>query len=355
MPDANARLHQLRQWSATHHDLASDSVNLELAAGDASFRRYYRLTLADASTRMLMDAPPQQEDSAPFVAIARQWQLAGLPVPRLHAVDLDAGFIELDDLGDNPMQCCLDGNEGDATLAWFTRAIEVIHELQNRTNPEPLPDYDAALLKTELELFPEWCLSRWLSLPTPDSWPALRDSLIHAALQQRTATVHRDFDAMNLMVHNDSLYVIDFQDAVAGPLSYDLISLLHGRYCRFSRERRLSWQASFHARAQADGRLSQQLSVDDFHRQVAAMAAQRSLKVLGIFCRLTLRDHRHGYLARLPHFLDHLSDALNDLGASSTGEAEQPSQSLATFQDWLESTLRPALLARVTANTENHP
>lgn len=352
MPDANARLHQLYQWSATHHDLASDTVNLELAAGDASFRRYYRLTLPDESTRMLMDAPPKQEDSAPFVAIARQWQQAGLPVPELHAVDLEAGFIELDDLGDSPMQCCLDGNKGDATLAWFTRAIEIIHELQNRTNPEPLPSYDALLLKTELELFPDWCLSRWLGLPTPDSWPALRDSLINAALQQPTVTVHRDFDAMNLMVHEDRLYVIDFQDAVAGPLSYDLISLLHGRYCRFSRDRRLSWQASFHARAQADGRLSQQLSVDDFHRQVAAMAAQRSLKVLGIFCRLTLRDQRDGYLARLPHFLDHLSDALIDLSASATAETEYQIQPLAAFQDWLENTLRPALLARVATDTK---
>ncbi|WP_027966201.1 aminoglycoside phosphotransferase family protein [Halomonas halocynthiae] len=352
MPDANARLHQLRQWSATNHGLASDAVNLELAAGDASFRRYYRLTLADASTRMLMDAPPAQEDSGPFVAIAKQWALAGLPVPQIHSMDLDAGFIELDDLGDTPMQCRLDGHSGEATLAWFTRAIDAIHELQNRANPEPLPNYDATLFNTELALFPEWCLSRWLSLPTPDSWPALRDSLVNTALQQPIVTVHRDFDAMNLMVHGDTLYLIDFQDAVAGPISYDLISLLHGRYCRFSRERRLSWQASFHARAQADGRLSQQLSVDDFHRQVAAMAAQRSLKVLGIFCRLTLRDHRHGYLARLPHFLDHLSDALHDLSISATGKAEH---SLTAFQGWLENTLRPALLARVATDTEPHP
>lgn len=359
MPDANTRLHRLRQWIAAHHALAIDSLRLELAAGDASFRRYYRLTLPDESTRIVMDAPPEQEDSRPFAAIAEQWSMAGMPVPRLHAMDLEAGFIELDDLGDSPLQRCLDGNEGSATRAWFERAIEIIHELQNRANPDPLPDYDAALLEAELALFPTWCLSAWLGLPAPASWPALRDSLVEMALQQPIVTVHRDFDAMNLMVHDGRLHLIDFQDAVAGPLSYDLISLLHGRYCRFSRERRRHWQSAFHARARADGRLSRKVSVEQFHRLVATMAAQRSLKVLGIFCRLTLRDHRQGYLERLPHFLDHLSDALGDLDAlgiddDRVSNADEPKHALPAFRDWLETTLRPALLARVAA-TDTHP
>ncbi|HSH47794.1 MAG TPA: aminoglycoside phosphotransferase, partial [Halomonas sp.] len=167
MPDANARLHQLRQWSAARHALAIDGLRLELAAGDASFRRYYRLTLPDASTRIVMDAPPEQEDSRPFVTIAEQWLTAGLPVPRLYAADLEAGFIELDDLGDSPLQRRLDGNEGQMTQRWFERAIETIHELQSRTSPEPLPAYDAALLAAELELFPAWCLSNWLGMPAP--------------------------------------------------------------------------------------------------------------------------------------------------------------------------------------------
>lgn len=352
MPDANARLNLLRQWSATHHALEHDTVSLELAAGDASFRRYYRLTLPDASTRMLMDAPPEHEDSTPFVAIARQWRQAGLPVPTLHAVDLDAGFIELDDLGDCPMQLCLDGNDGDATRDWFERAMNVIHTLQNRTNPEPLPDYDAALLNSELALFPEWCLTRWLELPLPDSWPDMRDSLIQASLELPTVTVHRDYDAMNLMAHDGMLHVIDFQDAVAGPLSYDLISLLHGRYCRFNRERRQHWQAAFYTRARSDGRLSGKVSLNEFNDRVAAMAAQRSLKVLGIFCRLTLRDQRSGYLERLPHFLNHLSDALNDL-MDSPGRAESAGfETLEDFQAWVEGTLRPALEQRLATALE---
>ncbi|HSH48085.1 MAG TPA: phosphotransferase, partial [Halomonas sp.] len=237
---------------------------------------------------------------------------------------------------------------------------ETIHELQSRTSPEPLPAYDAALLAAELELFPAWCLSNWLGMPAPAGWTALTGGLIDMALQQPRVTVHRDFDAMNLMVHDDRLHLIDFQDAVAGPLSYDLVSLLHGRYCRFSRARRRRWQADFHARARADGRLSRSVSADDFHRLVAAMAAQRSLKVLGIFCRLTLRDHRQGYVARLPHFLDHLGDALSDLSAlgidgTVTGNGDDLNRALPAFREWLEGTLRPALLARLAAGAEPTP
>lgn len=355
MPDSNSRLNLLRQWSASQHALEHTAVSLELAAGDASFRRYYRLTLPDTSTRMLMDAPPEHEDSTPFVAIAKQWQHAGLPVPTLHAVDLDAGFIELDDLGDCPMQLCLNGNDGDATHDCFERAIDVIHEIQNRANPGPLPAYDAALLNSELALFPEWCLTRWLDLPPPDSWPDMRDSLVQASLALPTVTVHRDYDAMNLMAHDGRLHIIDFQDAVAGPLSYDLISLLHGRYCRFSRERRRQWQSAFHARAQSDGRLSGKVTLDEFNFRVAAMAAQRSLKVLGIFCRLTLRDQRDGYLERLPHFLNHLSDALNDL-MDSPDRADRPGFGmLEDFQAWVEATLRPALEQRLASELEAQP
>ncbi len=226
-----SRRERLARWAAARHALAPDALDLRLAAGDASFRRYFRLVLPDDTTRILMDAPPEQEDSQPFVAIARRWEAAGLPVPHLHAVDLEAGFIELEDLGDTPLQCCFD-DEGEA-LAWHERAIALLHELQNRAGPDDLPRFDAALLERELELFPEWCLGEWLGLATPPGWTALRQALVAQALAQPMVTVHRDFDAMNLMVRDASLVLIDFQDAVAGPISYDLISLLRGRYCRF--------------------------------------------------------------------------------------------------------------------------
>ncbi|HSP58703.1 MAG TPA: phosphotransferase [Halomonas sp.] len=341
MPDATAplRLQQLRDWAATRHALAPGAIALELAAGDASFRRYFRLTLPDGTTRMLMDAPPEHEDSRPFVAIARHWQAAGLPVPGLHAVDLDAGFLELDDLGDTPLQVCLREAAHPVTLAWHERALALLHTLQNRTTPDALPRYDEALLGRELDLFPQWCLDAWLGLDTPPDWSALRKALIASALAQPVVTVHRDYDAMNLMVDDDRLTLIDFQDAVAGPISYDVISLLRGRYCRFAPARFAGWVDAFRQQAVADRRLPASVTAETFHRQVQAMAAQRALKVLGIFCRLTLRDRRVGYLERLPHFLDHLDDSLADLPEHRA------------FRHWLADTFRPALTRRLAAQS----
>ncbi len=328
-----SRRERLACWAAERHGLAPEALDLRLAAGDASFRRYFRLTLPDGSTRMLMDAPPEQEDSRPFVAIARRWEAAGLPVPHLHADDLAAGFLELEDLGDTPLQQCFDDAAGQR--AWLGRAIALIHELQNRAGPDELPRYDAALLGRELDLFPDWCLGEWLGLAPPPGWAALRQALVESALAQPVVTVHRDFDAMNLMVRGDALVLIDFQDAVAGPVTYDLVSLLRGRYRRLAREAFADMVEAFRRRAVADGRLPAHTSEAAFLAWADAMAAQRALKVLGIFCRLTLRDHKRGYLERLPHFLAHLEESLAGLAGHDA------------FRAWLAETFRPALLARL--------
>ncbi|MEQ6888697.1 phosphotransferase [Halomonas sp. CS7] len=340
MPEATdpTRTQRLHAWAARRHGLPPEAVALRFAAGDASFRRYFRLLLPDGSTRMLMDAPPDREDSSSFVAIAEQWGAAGLPVPALYGVDLDAGFLELDDLDDTPLQDLFAGDEAPATLAWHERAIDLIHDLQNRALVDGLPAYDAALLGRELDLFPDWCLGEWLGIAPPPGWAALREALIDSALEQPVVAVHRDFDAMNLMVQDDALYLIDFQDAVAGPISYDLISLLRGRYCRFSPARFAAWTEAFRVRAIADGRLAEDVDAATFLARVQAMAAQRSLKVLGIFCRLTLRDARQGYLERLPHFLAHLEESLAGLPGHEG------------FRAWLADTFRPALAARLEAS-----
>ncbi len=332
---APSRLDLLNQWAAERHGLSAQALDLRLAAGDASFRRYYRLQLPNGTTRMLMDATPPQEDSRPFVAIARRWAAAGLSVPALHGVDLSRGFLELDDLGDTPLQHCFSSETDAATLTWHEQAMALIHELQNRAGPDELPPYDADLLGRELDLFPEWCLGEWLDMETPPGWPALREALIASALAQPVVTVHRDYDAMNLMVQDDALHLIDFQDAVAGPLSYDLVSLLRGRYCRFDADRFAIWVEAFRQRARNDGRLSSRVDAETFLAQAQAMAAQRSLKVLGIFCRLTLRDAKSGYLARLPHFLAHLEDSLAELEGHNG------------IKGWLVETLRPALMTRL--------
>ena len=339
---SQARFQALHQWAATQHQLSPDALDLRLAAGDASFRRYFRLHLPNGSSRMLMDAPPSQENSQPFVEIARRWRAGGLPVPALHAVDLAAGFIELDDLGDTPLQLCF--NDDDATSVWHERAIKLLHTLQNRSDPSPLPNYDAALLGHELDLFSGWCLGEWLGETTlPPGWTELREALIDSALAQPVVTVHRDFDAMNLMVQDETLHLIDFQDAVAGPISYDLVSLLRGRYWRFSAARFAGWVEAFRLQAIQDGRLSSAVNHDMFQSQAQAMAAQRALKVLGIFCRLTLRDGRTGYLERLPHFLAHLEDSL----------AALPEH--ATFQHWLVGTFRPAMESRLARDKQVAP
>lgn len=332
------RIDALTTWAAQQNGLSKADITLSSAVGDASFRRYFRLTLPNGTTQVVMDAPPEQEDSHPFVTIAQRWHSAGLAVPRVHAANLADGFLLLDDLGNTSLQ---DLFTDDATIqTYHAQALSLIAELQNRASPESLPDYDSALLGRELDLFPEWCLNAWLGLATPESWRPLRENLIQQALAQPVVSVHRDFDAMNLMVHDQRLFMIDFQDAVAGPLSYDLISLLRGRYCRFSDKQFSDFVTAFHQQAQRDGRLSERVALVTFLTQCHAMAAQRSLKVLGIFCRLTLRDQKSGYLARLPHFLAHLEDSL----AALTG-LNLPAQ--AAFTEWVKLTLRPTILQRL--------
>ncbi|MCH4810963.1 aminoglycoside phosphotransferase family protein [Vreelandella neptunia] len=327
------RINALTTWAAQQNGLSEADILLSSAVGDASFRRYFRLTLPNGTTQVVMDAPPEQEDSQPFVTIAQRWHSAGLPVPRVHAANLADGFLLLDDLGSTPLQHLF---IDDATIqAYHAQALTLIAELQNRASPESLPAYDSALLGRELDLFPEWCLNAWLKLPLPESWPSLRESLIQQALAQPVVSVHRDFDAMNLMVHDQRLFMIDFQDAVAGPLSYDVISLLRGRYCRFNSQQFAHFVSEFYQQARRDGRLTTRVDSATFLAQCHAMAAQRSLKVLGIFCRLTLRDQKNGYLERLPHFLDHLEDSLSSL----------PDQ--AAFAEWVQLTLRPAIMQRL--------
>ncbi|MEA2117113.1 aminoglycoside phosphotransferase family protein [Halovibrio sp. HP20-50] len=327
------RINALTTWAAQQNGLSKADISLSSAVGDASFRRYFRLTLPSGITQMVMDAPPEQENSQPFVTIAKRWHSAGLPVPKVHAANLAEGFLLLDDLGNTPLQHLFSDNA--TTRAYHAQALTLIAELQNRANPDSLPAYDAALLGRELDLFPEWCLSAWLRLPPPASWQAVREQLIEQALEQPVVTVHRDFDAMNLMVHDQRLFMIDFQDAVAGPLSYDLISLLRGRYCRFSHAQFNDFVDAFYQRARSDGRLPSRIDFATFLTQCHAMAAQRALKVLGIFCRLTLRDQKSSYLERLPHFMDHLEDSLACL-------SEQ-----ADFAEWIKLTLRPALMKRL--------
>ncbi|WP_136066191.1 aminoglycoside phosphotransferase family protein [Modicisalibacter radicis] len=322
------RLAALRRWAGERHAVPGERLRIELAAGDASFRRYYRLWLDDAHTRIIMDAPPDKEDSRPFVAVAEAWREAGLPVPALHHADLDNGFLELEDLGDSPLHLCLADDAGDDA---YREALSLLAALQRRAPRTGLPAYDAALLGRELDLFPDWCLEGLLGIAPPSCWASARARLIESALDQPRVAVHRDFDAMNLMRHDARLWLIDFQDAVDGPLGYDLVSLLRGRYRRFAEADYAALIEAFRREAITDGRLAEGVGATTFRYQADLMAAQRSLKVLGIFCRLTLRDARSGYLERLPLFLAHLQDSL------------APWPAFGELSAWLESDFAPAL------------
>jgi len=265
------RLAALRRWAGARHAADGERLRIELAAGDASFRRYYRLWLDDAHTRIIMDAPPDKEDSQPFVAVAEAWREAGLPVPALHHADLDSGFLELEDLGDTPLHLCLtdEGLADAASDAAYRQALALLATLQRRAPQAGLPAYDAALLGRELDLFPEWCLERLLGIAPPPCWPSARARLIESALDQPRVAVHRDFDAMNLMRHAERLWLIDFQDAVDGPLSYDLVSLLRGRYRRFGEADYAALVEAFRREAITDGRLAGGVSATTFRYRAA--------------------------------------------------------------------------------------
>ena len=327
------RLDSLRHWIATQHRLSPDACRWEAVAGDASLRGYCRVTFPDATTRIVMDAPPALEDSGPFVAIGREWHAAGLPVPTIHAVDLEQGFIELDDLGNDSLHRHFDTDAG--ARAGTAQALDLLDAIEQRAPFSSLPRYEPAFLEEEMDRFPDWGLTRWLGIETPPQWPEVKRHLLDSIARLPTVAVHRDFDAMNLMIHQDRLWIIDFQGALAGPLGYDLISLLRGRYHRWSRQQMDDWIEGFRQRCLAAGRIAPDIDARAFRTSVEAIGAQRQLKILGQFCRLCLRDGKPRYLEWLPHFYAHLDDGLEALPA------------LGDFHAWLRESYRPAMEARL--------
>ncbi|WP_110668732.1 aminoglycoside phosphotransferase family protein [Salinicola halophilus] len=327
------RLDALRDWIAQRHALPAASLDLEVVAGDASLRGYCRVGLPDSRTRIVMDAPPALEDSRPFVAIGREWRDAGLPVPTIHAADLERGFLELDDLGDDSLHHHF--TDEASARASTERALGVLDAIQHRAPVATLAPYTPAFLDEEMERFPDWGLSRWLEIDTPPLWPEVKAQLLEQIATLPTVAVHRDFDAMNLMIHEDTLWIIDFQGALAGPLGYDLVSLLRGRYRHWPKEDVATWIESFRQRVAATGDLPAHLDREAFRTAVEAIGVQRQLKILGQFCRLHLRDGKPHYLDWLPHFFAQLDDGLAALPA------------LAPFQAWLRDTYAPAMRARL--------
>ena len=304
------RLDDLKTW--LQRDLGRQIDRVTVASADASFRRYFRAHTPQGSL-IVMDAPPDKENIEPFLQVARLLAATGLHVPAVHAVDLPRGFVLLEDLGDTVYLSRLQA--GDDANKLYGDALAALATLQLRGNAAAaeLPPYDTALLEREMQLLPDWFCARHLQLSLDTEEQALIrstfDFLIAEALQQPQVFVHRDFHSRNLMVMAaNNPGVIDFQDAVRGPLGYDLASLLKDCYIRWPRERVENWLREYRARLRAGG-MAAAATEREFLRWFDLIGVQRHIKVLGIFCRLWYRDGKIGYLADLPLTLDYVRDA----------------------------------------------
>lgn len=293
----DARLSALKNWLA---DLIPEAGDLQPASGDASFRRYFRTRTHDGSSFIVMDAPPQKEMLAPFLDVSRRLYDAGVHVPRVHAYDLARGFALLDDLGSVQYLAELTADTADSL---YTDAIAMLLHIQ-QAPCDGLPAYDRAALSREMALFPEWLLGRHLGIDLDDRQQAalatVEDVLLSNALEQPQVFVHRDYHSRNLMrTAQRNPGVLDYQDAVCGALTYDLVSLLRDAYTAWPEDRVRGWALNYRDRAVA-ARLCPLVGDAVFMRWFDLMGLQRQLKVLGIFARLYHRDGKAGYLGDLP-------------------------------------------------------
>lgn len=295
------RLETLERWIASQ--LSIPSLALVPASEDASFRRYFRARLPDGRSFVAMDAPPDKEDCRPFVHVAALLRQAGVHAPAIHAQDLERGFLLLSDLGTRTYLGELDEATSDAL---FRDATSALLRWQLATRPGELPPYDEALLRRELGLFPEWYvgrhLGRELSREQRESLDGVFAQLVASALAQARVFVHRDFMPRNLMVCEPNPGVLDFQDAVVGPITYDMVSLVRDAFISWEEERVLDWCARYWEHAKKDG-LPVNADFAEFYREFEWMGLQRHLKVLGIFARLTHRDGKPKYVADTPRFV----------------------------------------------------
>jgi aminoglycoside/choline kinase family phosphotransferase len=299
-PPSDLRLDELRLWVSQTIGIAE--AKLERASEDASFRRYFRIR-DKARTWIAMDAPPEVEDCKPFVRVAKLMHDAGVHVPQVLAQDIARGFLLLSDLGTTTYRSALDDASANAL---FNDAIEALVKWQLASRPDVLPPYDAALLTRELELFPVWYMGRHLDRPPDAAQRATLERIFRlltdAALAQPKVYVHRDYMPRNLMVSTPNPGVLDFQDAVYGPITYDVVSLFRDAFLSWPEERVLDWSIRYWERARKAG-----LPVHDdfgaFYRDFEWMGLQRHLKVLGIFARIHYRDGKPGYLDDAPRFL----------------------------------------------------
>lgn len=330
----DTRLQLLTEWVRQHPGL--EAANPEPVSGDASFRRYFRVWRTNGGGNptplIVMDAPPAHEDCAPFLAIARHWHQNGIAVPAIEAEDLDQGLLMLEDLGDQQMLAELDDRNADPL---YHQALDELLLIARQDSPTDynLPPYDAALLDREMALFPDWLLEQHLGLELGNHDRAMLDTafglLKESALAQPVVTVHRDYHSRNLMIRTGDPRpgVIDFQDAVRGPITYDAVSLLKDCYIRWPREQVEQW-LEYYRQATVKAGLHR-ADPETFAQWFDLMGMQRHLKAAGIFARLAIRDGKTGYLQDIPRTIGYLCEA----------SARQPA--FRHFHEWLCDTVIP--------------
>jgi aminoglycoside/choline kinase family phosphotransferase len=298
------RVLALTQWLENLQDLGEFSI--APASDDASFRRYFRITCRDGRGFIAMDAPPEQEDIAPFMRVAEAFGRFGIHVPRVHAANPEQGFLLLSDLGQVQFLHVLDA---DSVERHYGDALGALVSIQACGPREELPPYTPELLLDEMELFRHWLLQRQLGieLTAADNrmLTAVFEVLVQNALEQPQVCVHRDYHSRNLMVSTPNPGVLDFQDAVWGPVTYDLASLLRDCYIAWPREQVKGWVQGYFELALQTG-VVQDIHEDHFLRWFDLMGSQRHLKAAGIFARLNLRDGKPGYLKDIPRTLGYI-------------------------------------------------
>ncbi|MDO9624227.1 MAG: phosphotransferase [Pseudomonas sp.] len=317
MPDEDIRLQLLEHWldqqlPALFAARGWGNVpagTLTPASSDASFRRYFRWQ-GDGRSLILMDAPPPQEDCRPFVKVAERLAEAAVNVPQVLAADLERGFLLLSDLGRQTYLDVIDGQNADQL---FDDAVQALLAFQQLPMDAPLPSYDDALLRRELQLFPEWYVQRHLGVALDAAqqaaWQRICTLLIDSALAQPKVLVHRDFMPRNLMLSTPNPGVLDFQDAVYGPVTYDITCLFKDAFLSWPEARVRDWLAGYWQQAGAAG-IAVQAELDEFLRASDLMGVQRHLKVIGIFARICHRDGKPRYLDDVPRFFAYIEAVL---------------------------------------------
>lgn len=317
MPDQDIRLQQLSEWLgqclpelfAARGWGAVPSGELTPASSDASFRRYFRWQ-AGSRSLILMDAPPPQEDCRPFVKLAGVLARAQVHVPTVLAADLSRGFLLLDDLG---RQTYLDMITSENADRLFADAIAALLAFQQEPLDDGLPFYDDALLRRELQLFPDWYVRKHLGIELDQaqlaSWERICDQLVGSALAQPQVLVHRDFMPRNLMLSQPNPGVLDFQDAVYGPVTYDITCLFKDAFLSWPQARVDAWLHGYWEQAGALG-IPLQANFEQFLRASDLMGVQRHLKVIGIFARICYRDGKPKYLGDVPRFFTYINEVI---------------------------------------------